>query len=177
MEGRRGGARASLGDRIWNPPAGASRSYSCWANQQRAWGAGRGYRGGGQQKPNQMAASWSDGFRGPWSSERGTQRACPPGPIAGSPQCGASASNARLAQLIVSSRELFAAAAESSGGRRSRAPRGEGEASPRAAAATAQGCESCHGAAQGPQAGAGGRSGGVWAASFPRSLAAARVPS
>lgn len=72
-----------------------------------------------------MTASWSDGLRGPWSSERGTQRACPPGPIAGSPQCGASASNARLAQLIVSSRELFSAAAESSGGRRSRAPRGE----------------------------------------------------
>lgn len=76
--------------------------------------------------PNQISGPSSDGYGGPWPSEHGAQGACLAGPIGASPQCGASASNARVSQLIVSSRELFFAATEPSRSRRSRDPRGVG---------------------------------------------------
>lgn len=112
------------------------------------------FRGGRKQKkrtPNQILEPWSDGSRGPWASERGAQGACPSGPIRASPPCGASASNARVSQLIVSSRELFSAATERSRSRRSRDPPGGGE---RRRGWGSRGCSArgsgfCHGASWG----------------------------
>lgn len=86
----------------------------------------RGGRKRGKRTANRILEPWSDGFRGPWASEHGAQGACLPGPIGASSRCGASASNARVSQLIVSSRELFFAATERSRSRRSRDPRGRG---------------------------------------------------
>lgn len=148
-------------------------------------------RGGRKRKaraPNQILEPRSDWSYGPWASERGARGACPPGPIGASPQCGASASNARVSQLIVSSRELFFAATERSRSRRSRDPRGGGERrrGRRSRGCFARGSGSCHGSSWGWRLGwVGGKAQILFpstaarspAPSFPRSLARPPTPS
>lgn len=108
-----GGARpAPGGGRPPSPPAGVNGAVQL-LGQSAVW-AGRARPGDGGERGRPISA-WSprsDGPRGPWASELGVLGACPPGPIGAGPRCGASASNARVSQLIVSSRELFFAAPE-----------------------------------------------------------------